>query len=83
MHMALEKELATYKQKLPELKQYEGKFALVHDVNVDIYTSYEDAIKEGYNKCGLQPFLVKQIHATEQAQFISRLVVPAPVQRAS
>lgn len=80
--MALEKELATYKLKLPELKQHEGKFALVHDVEVvDIYTSYEDAIKEGYNKFGLQPFMVKQIHATEQAQFISRLVVPIPVLR--
>jgi hypothetical protein len=63
----------------PELKEHEGKFALVHDGDfVDIYTSYEDAIKEGYAKFGLSPFLVKQIHATEQVLFISRLVAPTP-----
>lgn len=73
--MALEQELATYKAKLPELKEHEGKFVLIHgDTVVETFTSYEDAIKEGYSKFGLQPFLVKQIHAFERAQFISRLV---------
>ena len=76
--MALEKELETYKNKLPELKAHEGKFVLIHgDVVVDTYSSYEDAMKEGYTKFGLDdPFLVKQIHSLEQVQFISRLVVP-------
>jgi hypothetical protein len=78
--MALEKELVTYQQKLPELKAQEGKWALVHDSDfVDVYSTYEDAIKEGYNRFGLKPFLVKQIHATEQTLFISRLVAPEPV----
>jgi hypothetical protein len=78
--MALEKELETFKNKLPELKDSEGKFALVHgDELVDVYTSYEDAIKEGYAKFKLEPFLVKQIHAIEQVQFISRLIAPCPV----
>ena len=75
--MALEKELATYKSKLPELKDSEGKFVLIHgDEIVDTYTSYEDAIKEGYARFKLEPFLVKQIHAIEQVQFISRFVDP-------
>ncbi len=75
--MALERELAVYMQKLPELKEQEGKFALVHGGDfVDVYSTYEDAIKEGYNKFGLEAFLVKQIQATEQAQFISRIVAP-------
>ena len=75
--MALEKELAAYKQKLPELKEQEGKFALVHgDELVDVYSTYEDAIKEGYNRFKLEPFLVKQIRATEQILFISRIVAP-------
>jgi hypothetical protein len=75
--MALEKELATFKAKLPELKEHEGKFALVHgDDFVDVYTSYEDAIKEGYRKFKLEPFLVRQIHASEQALFISRIAAP-------
>lgn len=73
--MSLEKELKIYQDKLPELKQFEGKFVLIGDgAVVDTYSSYEDAIKEGYSKFGLRPFLVKQIRAVEDVQFISRLV---------
>lgn len=82
--MALEKELQTYKSKLPELKEHEGKYVLIHgDDIVDIFSSYEDAIKRGYKDFGLTPFLVKQIHTVEQAQFISRLVAPSPKKKAS
>jgi hypothetical protein len=64
--MALEKELATYQAKLPELKQHEGKFVLIQDDKViDLFASYDDALKQGYKQFGLQPFLVKQIHAVE------------------
>jgi hypothetical protein len=76
--MALEKELATYKAKLTELTADEGKYVLIHGEKLEgIYTSYEDAIKEGYSKFGLTPFLVKQIHTVEHVQFISRCVQPA------
>lgn len=75
--MALEKELATYNAKLPELKAHEGKFVLIHaDEVIDTFSSYDDAIKEGYTRFKLSPFLVKQIHTFERAQFISRLVAP-------
>ncbi|MGD0624255.1 MAG: hypothetical protein ABSB32_05990 [Thermodesulfobacteriota bacterium] len=75
--MALEKELETYKNKLPELKQDEGKFVLIHgDEVIDTFSSYEDAIKEGYKRFHLEPFLVKQIHSVEQVQFISRHIDP-------
>lgn len=73
--MALERELQTYKTKLPELVADEGKFALIHGENViDVYGTYEDAIKAGYEKFKLEPFLVKQIQSVEQVQFISRFV---------
>lgn len=73
--MALEKELATYNSKLSELAGSEGKYVLVHgDEIVDVLGAYEDALKEGYAKFQLEPFLVKQIHAIEQIQFVSRLV---------
>jgi hypothetical protein len=75
--MALEKELETYKRKLAELlaNEGEGKFALIHgDDVVDVFGTYEDAIKEGYAKFSLQPFLVKQIEATERVHFVSRLL---------
>jgi hypothetical protein len=75
--MALETELATYKNKLSELiaGNNEGKFVLIHgDDVIDVYGTYEDAIKEGYAKFQLDPFLVKQIQALESIQFISRLI---------
>ena len=75
--MALEQELQTYKTKLPELlaDDGEGKFALVHgDKVVEVYGTYEDALKAGYSQFGLNPFLVKQIQSVEQVHFISRFV---------
>jgi hypothetical protein len=71
--MALEKELETYKAKLPDLKQHEGKFVLIHDTTVvDTFSSYDDALKEGYKQFGLTPFLVKQIHAIEPTYYFTR-----------
>lgn len=75
--MALEKEMETYHLKLPELKAEEGKFVVIHGEEVaGTYTSAEDAIKAGYERYKLEPFLVKQIKAVELAQFISRFVDP-------
>jgi hypothetical protein len=75
--MALEREMKTYHEKLPELAADEGKFALIRgDELAGVFSSLEDALKAGYQKFGLEPFLVKQIHAIEQVQFISRLVEP-------
>jgi hypothetical protein len=75
--MALERELETYREKLPELKTHEGKFVLIHgDDVVDVFSSYEDAIKQGYARFKLEPFLVKRISSIEQVQFISRFVDP-------
>lgn len=80
--MALEQELATYRAKLEELKTHAGKYVLIHgDDVVDMFDSYDDALKQGYAKFGLEPFLVKRIEAIEHAHFISRHVTP--VKRAS
>ena len=77
--MALEKELATYTTKLEELKLQAGKYVLIHgDDVVGTYDSYNDALKEGYEKFSLEPFLVKRIEVIEQAHFMSRLVIPNP-----
>ncbi|HET7107789.1 MAG TPA: hypothetical protein VFI38_13345 [Candidatus Acidoferrum sp.] len=75
--MPLEKEIETYKKKLPELKAHEGKFVLIHGEDVvDTFSSYEDAIKEGYSRFKLEPFLVRRISSIEQVQHISRFVEP-------
>ena len=73
----MEQELATYNKRLPELLGHEGKFVLIRgDEVADIFGSYEDALREGYRRFGLVPFLVKEIQAIEQVQFISRLLDP-------
>jgi hypothetical protein len=75
--MPLEKELETYKSKLSELAASEGKFVLIHgDQLLGTYDTYSDAIKEGYEKLGLKPFLVKQVQAVERIQLVSRFVTP-------
>lgn len=78
--MALEQELALFESKLSEFRaEHQGKYVLIGGEEVvDFFSSYEDAIKAGYTKFGLQPFLVKQILATEQVHFISRLAAPCP-----
>ncbi len=74
--MALEKELETYKKELPALHDQEGKFVLIQGEKVvDVFGTYEDALKEGYKQFGVgTPFLVKQISAVEQIQYITRNV---------
>ncbi len=75
--MALEKELETYNAKLPEIKMHAGKFVLiVGEEVVDYFSTYEDAIKAGYQKAGLKPFLVKQVQAVEPIQHVTRLISP-------
>ena len=78
--MALEKEIATYQAKMPELKEHEGKFVLIRGGEiVDLFSTYEDAIKAGYQKFKLEPFLVKRVLTTEPVLFITRNVLPGRV----
>lgn len=71
--MALERELSTYAEKLAELLSNEGKYAVIHGDEVQgIYDAYADAIRAGYEKNGLEPFLVKQISSVENIHFITR-----------
>jgi len=74
--MALEKELQTYKDNLSTLDADEGKFVLIQGEDiVGIYTAYEDALKAGYEKFGVNtPFLVKKIQVVEQVQVITRFL---------
>ncbi len=77
--MTLEKELETYKKNLPDLKaKHEGKFVLIHgETVVDTFSTYEDAIKAGYQQFKAEPFLVKQVFAIEPVFFVSRNIEPS------
>jgi hypothetical protein len=75
--MALEKELAVYHAKAAELKGHEGQFVLIHGEEVvDFFAAYEDALKAGYQKFQLEPFLVRQISAIETVQHVTRSILP-------
>lgn len=69
----LQKEVETYNSKLPELLGSLGKFVLISGETVEgIFDTYADALKIGYEKFKLEPFLVKQIAPAEQIQFFTR-----------
>jgi hypothetical protein len=69
----LSREMARYQQLLPELAADEGKFALIYgDDLLGTFESYEDALKVGYERAGLKPFLVKRINVVESVAFFTR-----------
>ena len=69
--MKLSQEYQAYKARKDELLvKHEGKFVLIKgDEIIDIFASYEDALKEGLKKFGNIPFLVKQIRREEEVNF--------------
>jgi hypothetical protein len=70
----LKTEIETYNREKDRLvAESAGKFALVHGNDVvGVWDTYEDALKEGYERFLLEPFLVKQIRGIEQVQFFTR-----------
>ena len=69
----LAKELATFNKLLPTLMPEEGKYALIVGADlVGVYVAYEDALKAGYEKAKLNPFLVKKIAGCEVIAYFSR-----------
>ena len=69
----LQAEMATYNSRLIELIGSVGKFVLIHGTSIEgIYDTYADALRIGYDRFKLEPFLVKQIAPSEQVQFFSR-----------
>lgn len=58
----LDYEFNRYMKELPNLSSKEGMFVLIYkDEPLDFYNSYDDALKVGYTKHGLEPFLVQQV----------------------
>lgn len=69
----LEIELNAYREKLPTLLGQIGKYAVLKGTEVvGVYDSYEDALKFGYGKFKLEPFLVKRIAPAEQISYFTR-----------
>ncbi len=69
----LKTELETYEANKQALLGKEGKYVLIHGTELsEPWDTYEDALKAGYEKYGIEPFLVKQIQGTESVQFFTR-----------
>lgn len=83
--MALERELAAFRARLPELAADEGKFALVRgEALVGVFGTYEEAITSGYVRFRLERFFVKEIRAVERPHLITRVMIrPELVRRLS
>jgi len=66
--MPLETELAAFeKMKAELLKNYDGKFALVHGQDfIGAYDTAENAYSEGVKRFGREAFLVRKISAHEE-----------------
>jgi hypothetical protein len=71
--MPLEKEIRTFEREKPNLLSHQGKFVVIAgDEIAGVYVAYEDALRSGYQKFGLKPFLVRKIQAVEQAEHFTR-----------
>ena len=68
--MALQQEQEHYEQVKEELlKHHEGKFALVYNADVvGIWDSRESAYRDGTERFGNVPFLIKRIVPTEPVE---------------
>jgi hypothetical protein len=54
-----------------------GKFALVHGDRVDsVWATMEAALDAGYERFGVEPFLVEHIVEKEKPRYFSRNIVP-------
>lgn len=76
---ALERERATFEARRHELLDHEGQYVIVHEDQIDgFWDTYEAALKEAYAKYGLDPFMVKQVHAAEPILHFARDVSSCP-----
>jgi hypothetical protein len=77
MAVTLEKELNTFREKLPALLREgkEGQYALVHGSELhSVWDTQPEALSAGYKHFGLKPFLVKIIVKHEEPVYFSRSV---------
>ena len=64
--MDFEKELATYRQALPNWVEEEGRWTLIlGDEIAGVFDTFAEAVDCGYEKYGLAHFMVKPIHQVE------------------
>jgi hypothetical protein len=69
----LQHELERYERELPALLAQEGRYVIIHgDDPIEIVDTYDDALKLGYEKFALVPFLVRQISRVQPVANFTR-----------
>ena len=78
--MLLKRELETYAREKARLLAEDGRFVVIQgDTVIGTYTTYEDALQVGYERCGLTDFLVKKIESVETVHWVTGIVeTPCP-----
>lgn len=73
MSEPLQIELETFEKIKGTLLPQEGKYAVVYGTELlGVFDTYDDALKVGYEKCALKPFLVKKIEIIEPINYFFR-----------
>jgi hypothetical protein len=77
----LHNEIERYERELQGLLAQEGRYVVIHANDpVEIVDTYDDALKVGYEKFGLVPFLVRQISRVQKvANFTRFSLIPCRV----
>jgi hypothetical protein len=73
---ALAEEMATFRDHLPQLLQrHEGHYVLIKGMDiVEVFRDRSKALREGYERFGLVPFLVRQIASPEPVVYLPNVV---------
>lgn len=73
MKSRLDKELKAYEKQLPKLlERHRGQYVVIHSGQVaGFFKTYAQAVRYGYKRFDLSPFLVQQVREFEQAAFVS------------
>ena len=80
--VSTEHDFAAFKRELPTLlavPENVEKYALIHAEKTDsIWPTFEEAAHAGYERFGVEPFLVQHIVEKETPRYFSRRVAPWP-----
>jgi hypothetical protein len=80
MSAPLERERQTYEEKKTELLAgAAGKYVVIHgDQVIGVWDTQDDALRAGYERFGLEPFLVKQVTEVEPVHYFTRDIPICP-----
>ncbi len=74
--MALEMEMARYRKLMADhdrVQEHHGQYTLIQKEDVvGFFSSFDDALREGYRRFKPGSFLVKQVSAIDEVHFVSR-----------